>query len=165
MITAMSIGKAVMSTMHAHTTRDMVTRLERDPMRINKEVIPLVDAFTVVSQVNADHKKMRRITQVSETSGVETQVLMSDLYTYDYKTHTSSDILPSVTYRDVLSKASGRTPSEIIAEENRRAQALRKLNELGVRDLHSINEFCRDYYDNQKRALHKLGLDSLGTLD
>lgn len=165
MITAMSIGKAVMSTMHAHTTRDMVTRLERDPMRINKEVIPLVDAFTVVSQVSADHKKMRRITQVSETSGVETQVLMSDLYTYDYKTHTSSDILPSVTYRDVLSKASGRTPSEIIAEENRRAQALRKLNELGVRDLHSINEFCRDYYDNQKRALHKLGLDSLGTLD
>ena len=165
MMTAMSIGKAVMSTMHAHTTRDMVTRLEHDPMRISRDTIPLVDAFMVVSQVNKEHKKVRRVTQVSETSGVETQVLMSDLYTYDYKTHTGSDILPSVTYRDVLSKATGRTPSEIIQEENRRAKALDKLNEMGIRDLHSINEFCRDYYDNQLRALTKLGLEKLGTLD
>ncbi len=165
MMTAMSIGKAVMSTMHAHTTRDMVTRLEHDPMKISKEIIPLVDAFIVVSQVNKDHMKVRRITQVSETSGVETQVLMSDLYSYDYKTHKGSDILPSVTYRDVLSKATGRSPAEIIQEENRRMKVLQKLNETGVRDLHSINVFCREYYDNQKKALQKLGLESLGTLD
>ncbi len=165
MMTAMSIGKAVMSTMHAHTTRDMVTRLEHDPMRISRETIPLIDAFTVVSQVNKDHKKLRRVTQVSESSGMETQVLMSDLYTYDYKTHQGSDILPSVTYRDVLSKATGRTPTEIIQEENRRAKALEKLNEMGIRELHTINEFCRDYYDNQKKSMQKLGLESLGTFD
>ena len=33
MMTAMSIGKSVMTTMHAHTTRDMVTRLEHEPMK------------------------------------------------------------------------------------------------------------------------------------
>ena len=165
MITAMSIGKAVMSTMHAHTTRDMVTRLEHEPMRISRDTIPLVDAFTVVSQVNQDHKKMRKVIQVSETSGIETQVLMSDLYTYDYKTHTASDILPSVTYRDVLSKATGRSPAEIIQEENRRSKVLERLNAMGIRELHTINEFCRDYYDNQRKALQKLGLESLGTLE
>ncbi len=165
MITAMSIGKAVMSTMHAHTTRDMATRLEHEPMKINKEIIPLVDIFAVVSQVNQDHQRVRRVTQVSETSGMETQVLMSDLYTYDYKTRKGSDILPSVTYRDVLSRATGREPTEIIQEENRRARTLERLNDLGIRDTRSINEFCRDYYDNQAKALQKLGLQKLGTLD
>ncbi len=165
MMTAMSIGKSVISTIHAHTSRDMVARLEHDPMRISRDTIPLIDAMSIVSQVNVDHKRVRRVTQVSETSGVETQVLLSDLYTYDYKTQKSSDIMPSVTYRDVLSRATGRTPTEIIAEESRRAKVLEKLNKLGVRDLRGINEFCRDYYDNQAMALAKLGLAELGTLE
>ncbi len=165
MITAMSIGKIVMSTMHSHTTRDMVARLQHDPMRISKESIPLIDAFTVVSQVKEQQKSVRKVTQVSEASGVETQVLMSDLYTYDYKTRSGSDILPSITYRDVLSRITGRSPTEIIQEETRRAKVLEKMNELGIRDLRSINEFCRDYYDNQGKALQKLGLSELGTLD
>jgi len=165
MMAAMSIGKAVMSTMHAHTTRDMIIRLEHDPMKINRDTIPLIDVFTVVSQINQGGQRSRKIIQVSETSGIETQVLLSDLYTYDYKTRTASDILPSVTYRDLLSKATGHTPTEIIAEEARRSKVLEKLNQAGVRNLRLINEFCRDYYDNQKHAMQKIGLEKLGTLD
>ena len=165
MMTAMSIGKSVMSTMHAHTTRDMVTRLEHDPMRVSIDTIPLIDVFTIVSQINRENKKQRRITQVSETSGIDTKVLLSDLYTFDYKTQKGSDILPSITYRDVLSKATGTTPTDIIAEERRRAKVLERLNSMGVRDMHSINEFCRDYYDNQKNALQKIGLGDIGTFD
>jgi hypothetical protein len=118
-----------------------------------------------VTQVNQNHKKTRIVTQVSETSGVETQVLLSDLYTYDYKAQKGSDILPSITYRDVLSRASGLKPSDIITEESRRAKVLERLNNMGVRDLHSINEFCRDYYDDQGAALKKIGLEKLGTLE
>ncbi len=165
MMTAMSIGKSVISTIHAHTSRDMVIRLEQKPMSIDKDQIPLIDAMAIVSQVNVDHKRVRKVTQVSETSGIETQVLLSDLYAYDYKTNRGSDIMPSVTYRDVLSRATGRTPTEIIAEEGRRAKVLERLNKLGVRDLRGINEFCKDYYDNQPKALGKLGLSDLGALD
>ncbi len=165
MIAAMTIGKIVMSTIHANTARDIVTRLEHDPMKISRDTIPLIDALAVVAQVNIEHKKHRKIVQVAETSGIETQVLLSDLYTYDYKTQMASDILPSVTYRDVLSKATGFSPTEIIVEEKRRAKVLEKLNRAGVRDLRSINEFCRGYYDNQARALAKLGLQELGTME
>lgn len=165
MIAAMTIGKIVMSTIHANTTRDIITRLEHDPMKISRDTISLIDSLAVVSQVNIDHRKVRKLVQVSETSGMETQVLLSDLYTYDYKTQRGSDILPSVTYRDILAKATGFTPSEIIGEEARRARVLDKLNRIGIRDLHSINEFCREYYDNQGKALLKLGLQELGTLE
>lgn len=164
MMAAMSIGKSVVSTLHAHTTRDIVTRLEHDPMKISRDTIPLVDALVIVSQVNQNHKKVRKVTQVSETSGIETQVLLSDLYSFDYKTGKSSEALPSITYRDILSKASGFTPTEIIAEETRRGKVLEKLNKLGIRDLRSINEFCKEYYDNQSAAMAKIGLSDLGTL-
>ncbi|MDE1834422.1 MAG: CpaF family protein [Candidatus Micrarchaeota archaeon] len=165
MITAMTIGKICMSTVHASTARDIVTRLEHDPMRVSMDTIPLIDTLTVISQINAKGKRSRKVVQVAETSGIETQVLLSDLYTYDYKKQTGSDMLPSITYRDVLSKATGQSPSDIISEEKRRAKVLEKLNTMGVRDLKSINEFCREYYDNQGKAMAKLGLQALGTLE
>ncbi len=164
MMAAMSIGKSVMSTLHAHSTRDMVTRLEHDPMKINMDMVPLVDTLVEVAQINENRKKVRKITQVSEISGVETQVLLSDLYKYDYKTHQSSEMLPSVTFRDTLSRTTGYTPTEIIGEEKRRAKVLERLNEIGVRDLRSINEFCRDYYDDQEKAMDRIGLKGMGTI-
>ncbi|MGC8675993.1 MAG: ATPase, T2SS/T4P/T4SS family [Candidatus Micrarchaeia archaeon] len=164
MMTAMNVGKIAMGTIHASTARDVITRLEHTPMNVEKDIIPLIDAIIMVSQVNESGKFTRKITQVSEISGIETQVLLSDLYTYDYKTHKSSDILPSVTYRDTLSKLTGYTPTEIVIEEQRRGKVLQRLNELGVRDLKGINEFVKEYYDNPKQALAKIDMLSLGTL-
>ncbi|MEM3781894.1 MAG: ATPase, T2SS/T4P/T4SS family [Candidatus Micrarchaeaceae archaeon] len=164
MITAMNIGKIAMGTIHASTARDVVTRLEHTPMNIEKDVIPLIDAIVIVSQVNEGGKFIRKLTQVSEISGIETQVLLSDLYTYDYKTHKSSGILPSVTYRDTLSRLTGYTPTEIVMEEQRRGKILQKLNDMGIRDLKSINQFVKEYYDNPQQALSKIDLLSVGTL-
>ena len=164
MMTAMNIGKISMGTIHASNARDVVTRLQHTPMNIEKDIIPLIDAIIVISQVEESGKLVRKVTQISEISGIETQVLLSDLYLYDYKTHKGSNILPSVTYRDLLSKLTGYPPSEIIIEEQRRAKILEKLNQLGINDLTGINQFCREYYHNPAGALEKIGLKELGTL-
>ncbi len=158
MMTSMNIGRISMSTIHASNTRDIVTRLQHTPMNVEKDIIPLIDTLMVVTRSVEKGKIIRRISQVSEISGVETQVLLSDLYEYNYKTHESSDIFPSVTYRDLLSKLSGAPPTEIVAEEMRRARILQKLNELGQRDLKSINEFCKSYYDNPEAAADRIGV-------
>jgi len=158
MITSMNIGRISMSTIHASTTREIVTRLQHTPMNIERDVIPLIDAMIVITQTKEDGKMTRRISQVSEVSGIETQVLLSDLYSYNYKTHRSSDIFPSVTYRDLLSRLAGIPPNEIVAEEQRRGRILEKLNSLGLRDMKSINEFCRNYYDNPDAAAKKIGV-------
>ncbi len=164
MMTAMNIGKIAIGTIHASTARDVITRLEHTPMDVEMDIIPLIDAIIIVSQVNENNKFIRKITQVSEISGIETQVLLSDLYTYDYKTRKVSDVLPSVTYRDTLSKLTGYTPTEIVIEEQRRGKILERLNKLGIRDLRGINAFVREYYDNPKKALAKIDLTNLGTL-
>ncbi len=164
MLTAMNIGKISMGTIHASTARDVITRLEHSPMDIEMDIIPLIDAIVIVSQVNENNKLVRKITQVSEISGIETQVLLSDLYTYDYKTHRSSDVLPSVTYRDTLAKLTGYTPTEIVIEEQRRGKILERLSKLGINDLRSINSFVKEYYQDPKKALAKIDLQTLGTL-
>lgn len=164
MLTAMNIGKIAIGTIHASTARDVITRLEHTPMNIEMDIIPLIDAIVIISQVSEGGKLVRKITQVSEISGIETQVLLSDLYTYDYKTHKASDVLPSVTYRDVLAKLTGYTPTEIVIEEQRRGKVLERLNKLGVKDLRGINAFVKEYYQDQKKALEKIDLANLGTL-
>jgi flagellar protein FlaI len=164
MMTAMNIGKIVMSTIHASTSRDLVTRLENSPMNVDKNIIPLIDALIIISQIREKNTYQRKITQVTEISGVETQVLLSDVYTYDYKTHQGSDILPSITYRDILAKLSGYSPSEILSEELRRTKILEQLNKLNIRDFKGINEFCKDYYENPAAAISRIGMSNIGTL-
>jgi Flp pilus assembly CpaF family ATPase len=158
MITAMNIGKITMGTIHASSTRDIINRLQHSPMNVPKDILQVIDALVVVSQVWERGAIARRIVQMSEISGLETQVLLSDLFKFDYKTHRASPILPSVTYRDTISALIGVPPPDVLEEEKVRAVILARLNQLGKRDLRSINEVVRDYYDNPEATLQRLGL-------
>ncbi len=161
MMTAMNIGKIVLGTIHASTARDVITRLQSKPMDVPMELIPAIDAVVIVSHVIENKKPLRKIVQVSEVSGIETKVLLSDLYKYDYKTHQASPILPSVTYRDSLARLIGVAPQDIYEEERVRGSILAAMNKQGVKDIRSINETVRAYYDDPQTTLNKLGLSNM----
>ena len=161
MITAMNIGKIVLGTIHSSTARDVINRLQNEPMNVPKELVPVIDVIVMLGQVYIDKKPLRKVTQISEIAGIETQVLLSDLYKYDYKTHKSAPILPSVTYRDTISTILGIAPSDIIAEEKVRAHMLYAMNRLGKRDITDINGLVRDYYQDPSGTLKKLGLNDI----
>ncbi|HUC38719.1 MAG TPA: ATPase, T2SS/T4P/T4SS family [Candidatus Acidoferrum sp.] len=158
MLTAMSIGKIAMCTIHGSSARDVVTRLQNAPMNVPMQVIPAIDAIVITGQVFEQKKPLRKIIQVSETSGIETQVLLADIYKFDYKTHRAAPILPSVTYRDIISKLIGVSPPDILEEERVRAMLLVEMNKRGIRDVKSINEMVKEYYDNPQATLTKVGL-------
>lgn len=161
MITAMNIGKIVMSTMHAYSSRDVINRLVHSQMGVPKDMIPAIDAIVILSQVNEKNLKTRKIVQISEISGIETQVLLSDLYKYDYKLHKGAPILPSITYRDIISNLLGIPPSDVLAEEEVRANILYKMNQMQMRDIVSINNMVKEYYDNPENVLKKLDLQNM----
>ncbi|MGC8669592.1 MAG: ATPase, T2SS/T4P/T4SS family [Candidatus Micrarchaeia archaeon] len=161
MITAMNIGKIAMGTIHASSSRDIVNRLQHTPMNVPMDIIPVIDALMVVSVVYINGVPSRKVTQISEISGIETQILLSDLYKFDYRSQRGSPILPSVTYRDMLSKVLGVPPAAILEEERVRAMVLDRINKIGKRDMKSISEIIRDYYDQPEATLKKLGLPNL----
>ncbi|MCW6160481.1 MAG: Flp pilus assembly complex ATPase component TadA [Candidatus Micrarchaeales archaeon] len=158
---AMNIGKISMGTIHASTSRDVILRLEHSPMDVPRDIIPVIDAIVVVSSLYRDGKPQRKVVQISEISGIETQVLLSDVFKYDYKTNQAAPMMPSITYRDNLSKMVGVSPSEILAEEAVRARILEQLNIMGKRDMKSISEAVSAYYDNPEALLRSLGLGQL----
>lgn len=163
MMTAMNIGKISMGTIHASSSRDIVNRLEHTPMKVPIDIIPVIDVLLVASIVRAGETTkipVRKITQVSEISGLETNILLSDLFKYDYKTMKGSPILPSVTYRDMVAKLAGVAPTDILSEELVRASILQKLNDTGKRDIKSISQTVRDYYFSPDQTLKKLGINA-----
>jgi archaeal flagellar protein FlaI len=161
MITAMNIGKISMGTIHGSSARDIINRLQHTPMEVPMDIIPVIDALVVVSAFYKESKVQRRITQISEIAGIETQVLLSDLYKFDFKTQRGSPILPSVTYRDMLSNLLGVPPTAVLAEERVRAVILERLNKAGKRDIKSISEVVKRYYDNPDAALKALDITGI----
>jgi len=161
MITAMNIGKIVLGTIHASSSRDIINRLQHSPMNVPKDILTVIDVLLVLSQVYKNNVPTRKIIQISELSGIETQVLLSDLYKFDYKTFKSSPILPSVTYRDALSQLLGVPPLDILAEERVRALILEQLNKLNRRSIKDISEAVKAYYDNPEALLKSIGLNDI----
>ncbi len=161
MMTAMNIGKISMGTIHSSSSRDIINRLQHTPMNVPMDIVPVIDALVVVSAFYKGSRVQRKITQISEIAGIETQVLLSDLYKYDYKTQRGSQILPSITYRDMLSSLLGVPPTAILAEERVRAVILERLNKSGKRDIRSISEVVKRYYDNPDAALKSLDITGM----
>jgi len=161
MITAMNIGKICMCTIHASSSRDIINRLQHSPMNVPKDIIPVLDAMVVLAPVYSREMMARRVVQISEISGMETQILLSDLFKFDYKTHRATPMLPSIAYRDSLSQVTGIPPSDILAEESVRAAILMQLNKQGKNNIRSINEVVKGYYTEPDETLRELGLGQL----
>ncbi|MCX6778044.1 MAG: ATPase, T2SS/T4P/T4SS family [Candidatus Micrarchaeota archaeon] len=160
LMTAMNIGKICMCTIHASTTREIVMRLENMPMNVPTDIIPMIDAFIVMKQINFEGKIRRVISQVSETGGVEKKVLLSDLSTFDFKTGKLRDLHPSVVYRDRLAEAAGIQPTVVMEEIASRAKILKSLDRSNIHTITQVSDFCSMYYDNPKNALARLGMEA-----
>jgi len=158
MITAMNIGKIAMGTIHGSSSRDVINRLQHTPMNVPMDIIPVIDAIVIVSAFYRGYTIYRKITQISELAGIETQVLLSDLYKYDYKTQRGAPILPSVTYRDMLANLVGVNPPTILAEERVRATILERLNKTGRHNIEDISAIVKNYYDDPDTTLKDLGI-------
>ncbi|MFA6036090.1 MAG: ATPase, T2SS/T4P/T4SS family, partial [Candidatus Micrarchaeia archaeon] len=69
MMTAMNIGKICMGTIHASSSREVVMRLENQPMNVPTEIVPLIDVFIIVRQFYMEGRVLRAVVQISETGG------------------------------------------------------------------------------------------------
>ena len=159
MMTAMNIGKIAMCTIHGSSARDVVVRLQNAPMNVPKQIIPLIDSIIVVGKVFEKGETRRKIIEIAEVSGIETEVLLNPLYKYDFKQMKAIETSPSVSYRDTLAKVTGISTYEITKELERRELILRTLNKLGIHKIEEISKFVKDYYEDPYKAMKKIGLE------
>jgi pilus assembly protein CpaF len=101
MLQAMNTGHdGSLTTVHANTTRDALSRIETMvlmagmdlPVRAIREQI--THAINVVVQQSRMRDGSRRITKISEITGLEGEtIVMQDLYSFDYSDSTSGGAL------------------------------------------------------------------------
>ncbi|MGC9132055.1 MAG: CpaF family protein, partial [Candidatus Micrarchaeia archaeon] len=158
MMTAMNIGKIGMGTIHGSTARDIVVRLQNAPMNVPKQIIPLIDSIIIISKIFEKGITKRKIIEIAEVSGIETEVLLNPLYKYDFKQMKAIETSPSVTYRDTLAKVTGISTYEITKELERREEILKVLNKNGIHKIEEISKFVKEYYEDPYKALKSIGI-------
>ncbi len=160
MMTAVNVGKYVMSTIHALTSREAIIRLSNEPMNVPNMLIGLIDVFIVLKRYHVDGKIYRVVEEVSETSGMEnSKVLLSHVFKYNYEQKRVVAVSPSTVYRDRLAQESGMPPRDVIAETWIRANILKNLAERGIHTIKELATFSRFYAINPVEAMQKIGLD------
>jgi flagellar protein FlaI len=159
MMTAMNIGKIGMCTIHGSSARDVVVRLQNAPMNVPKQIIPLIDAIIIIGKLIEKGETKRKIIEIAEVSGIETEVLLNPLYKYDFKQMKAIETSPSVSYRDTLAKVTGISTYEITKELERREKILRALNKLGIHKIEDISKFVKEYYEDPYKAMKKIALE------
>jgi len=160
MITAVNVGKYCMGTIHALSARETITRLHNEPMNVPEALINLIDVFIVLKRYHVKGKLFRVIDEISETSGMESnQVLLSQVFKYNYEQNHVMAVSPSTVYRDRLAHETGLTPRDIINETWVRAAVLKALDDRDIHTIKEVSTFCRYYALNPTDAMLKISLD------
>lgn len=154
MMTAMNLGKYCMGTLHANSARETVVRLQNEPMNIPPILVSLVDVIIVLKRVDIDGQRTRTVAEVVETSGMERDVvLLAPVWAYDHKEKKVSELSPSSSFRDRLTRESAVSSKTILDETNRRARFISMvLESRRFKDLRSVTEIFQQYVENPQQA-------------
>lgn len=159
LMTAMNIGKYCIGTLHASTPREMILRLENEPMNVPEVLISLVDTIVIMRRFTIAGRIQRVVGELVETAGMEEKmVLLSSLRAYDFSKSKFTESAIGSVYRDKLAQVVGKQPKEILDEVKVRAHVIKQLLDKDITDFKRVTDYCRDYSDNPAKVLEELGL-------
>ena len=158
---AMDIGlDGSMGTLHANNARETTIRLVDEPMNVPLRMLPLLDLIVVVNRI-VDRKKgmMRRVTQVSEVSGMEGDVVqLGDIFFYDMKDDKVKRTNYPILLTEKIARECGITKKRLNTELLIREKVLEYMIANGIRKTTDVINFFQMYHTNPKQILEKLKL-------
>lgn len=158
MMTAVSIGKYCLGTIHASTARETIMRLQNEPMNVPEQLVSLIDVILVMRKFQAAGEIRRVIAEVDETGGMELKkVLLTPRWSYEFFKNEFVDSQVSGMFRDRLAGMKGISPKDVINEVSLRTKLLKTLKEKNLVQIKDVTDFCRSYNRNPKEAISSLG--------
>jgi archaeal flagellar protein FlaI len=156
---AMDIGlDGSMGTLHANNARETTIRLMDAPMNVPIRMMPLLNLIVVANRIY-DRKRgmMRRITQVSEVSGIEADMVqLGDIFTYDI----ANDVIKRTDYpillTEKIARECGITKKRINTELLIREKVLQYMMVRGIRDNTQVLNYFQMYHHDPKIILSEM---------
>jgi archaeal flagellar protein FlaI len=165
---AMDVGlDGSMGTLHANNARETTIRLMGEPMNVPIRMMPLLNLIVVVNRI-ADRKKgtLRRVTQVSEVSGVEGDVVqLGDIFFYDINVDSIKRTNYPILLTEKIAAKCGISKKRLNTELLIREKVLQHMVASGIRDNAEVINFFHMYHIDPRSVISKLKPDMLAGLD
>jgi flagellar protein FlaI len=156
---AMDIGlDGSMGTLHANNGRETTIRLMDEPMNVPIRMMSLLNLIVVMNRI-FDRKRgmMRRVTQVSEVSGVEADVVqLGDIFYHDINTDRIKRTTYPILLTEKIAKSCGITKKRLNTELLIREKVLRYMIAKGIRENNEVLKFFQRYHRDPKLILSEL---------
>lgn len=155
---AMSTGHAAYSTLHAGDVRQVIYRLETQPLNVPRSLIQFLDVVSIQTQVTIGGIKMRRSKNIYEFIGVDPDtknLLINELYRWVPYEDNYMLVNPSKKV-EKIAMMRNESVEETVEEIKKRSEYLRLLDKSGVRDYRKVTQAIHAYYRNPDESLEAL---------
>jgi len=167
LMVAMDIGmRGSMGTIHANNARETTLRLLDEPMSVPIRMMPLINLIIVMNRIY-DRKlgMIRRITQVSEISGIEGEVVqMGEIYEWDPNldkiSRTAYPILLLDKIADKCSIPKKRLQTEMLVRE----KVLQYMVNNNIRNNVDVINLLQKYHADPQLAIEEISKKSSGMI-
>jgi len=149
MFQGMASGHSSLSTMHAESTRSLISRLTTPPINLSPTLIELLNVVVIMQHDNFLGTNLRRIKEVNE-------IIKYNRFNISYKwTPFKREYLenPKKYLFRLIENDYGIKYKEIYEEYVTRVKLLYRLSELNISDFQTFSKIVQMYYYNKENVL------------
>ncbi len=156
----MASGHPSFSTFHAASVDTVVKRLETPPINLSPSLVEALDVVCICIHIKDQDKNVRRLKEVDEIQEIE-QALGKAKFNAVFEWDPIKDVIKfngKPTIFDKITKRTGMTDAQLMAELNRRAAVLNAMVKRNIARFADFNKVINDYYKNPQGVLKQFNI-------
>jgi len=155
---AISVGHASLGTIHAGSMRELLPRVENEPMNVPRVLFQNLDAVAFMNLITEGDRRIRRLRNVTEVLEIERDtknLLTNDAFNWHPKQDAFSFSGRSFNLES-LADSIGKTADDLLEEMQQRTRYIRLMNEHDVTHYKDVSRAINMYYVNPIQAMLEL---------
>jgi flagellar protein FlaI len=155
MFQGMASGHSSLSTMHAESTKALISRLTTPPINLSPSLIELLNVVVIMQHDNFLGTNLRRIKEVNE-------IIKYNRFNIAYKWNPfKREYLenPKKYLFRLIENDYGIRYKELYEEYIRRVKLLERLSELNISDFQTFSKIVQMYYYNKENVLRYYNIE------
>ncbi|MGC8562187.1 MAG: type II/IV secretion system ATPase subunit [Thermoplasmata archaeon] len=148
---AMTMGQTTLTTMHAESVENMITRLESQPLNIPRTMLPSINIVVRQSLVRADGTTKRRLTDVSEIIQIDSEtneITFNTIFSWNQ------------TVDKIVMTGESAILEGLTEEFKRRKEILKFLAKQNVTGYSEMWKYLRRYYQDPEKVYSEVALST-----
>jgi flagellar protein FlaI len=155
MFQAMATGHTTYSTMHADSVQSIVYRLENPPINIPRVLLNALNLVIIHNQLRVKDKRVRRITELVEIIGIEPltlEIITNKVFNWVPASDSYAYTGHSKLYEKIM-ELEGMTAEEVVRERRRRANIIRWMDKVDIRNFRDVCQVVAEYYEDPEKIM------------